>query len=202
MNNPKNKGIMNGRYNRKGTVNGMSRYAFQNATTGLEIKECRKKLGLSQEEFADFVNVSKKTVERWEYSKSPVTGSIVTLINILREHPQVEVELQLPKKTMPLRLSYIFGEQLCTVIDVDEKNRKVQVMNYTSNIFKRAFGNVKSPTYEQYEEFLESRCFPRSRDKMKLTLRELGLPFYDPLMIIEKTKGRMAEDDFWIQLER
>ena len=37
---------------------------------------------------------------------------------------------------------------------------------------------------------------PESRDKMKLILKDLGLPFYDPIMIIEKTEGRMAEDDF------
>ncbi len=33
-------------------------------------------------------------------------------------------------------------------------------------------------------------------------LRELDLPFYDPMMIIEKAEGRMAEDDFWIRIER
>ena len=27
-------------------------------------------------------------------------------------------------------------------------------------------------------------------------------PFYDPIMIIEKTEGRMAEDNFWIRIER
>jgi len=43
---------------------------------------------------------------------------------------------------------------------------------------------------------------PESRDKMKLILKDLGLPFYDPIMIIEKTEGRMAEDDFWIRIER
>jgi putative transcriptional regulator len=37
---------------------------------------------------------------------------------------------------------------------------------------------------------------------MKIGLRELGIPFYDPLLIIEKTAGRMAEDDFWIRIER
>lgn len=37
---------------------------------------------------------------------------------------------------------------------------------------------------------------------MKLILKDLGLPFYDPIMIIEKTEGRMAEDDFWIRIER
>lgn len=37
---------------------------------------------------------------------------------------------------------------------------------------------------------------------MKLILRDLDLPFYEPLMIIEKTQGRMAEDNFWIKIER
>ena len=63
----------------------------------------------------------------------------------------------------------------------------------------RAFGVVETPDYDQYLEFLESRCFPSSRDKMKLILKDLDLPFYDPMMIIEKTEGRMAEDDFWIR---
>lgn len=66
----------------------------------------------------------------------------------------------------------------------------------------RAFGIVENPKYEEYLEFLESRCFPRTRDKMKLVLEDLDLPFYEPFMIIEKTEGRMAEDDFWIKIER
>ncbi len=37
---------------------------------------------------------------------------------------------------------------------------------------------------------------------MKLILKDLDLPFYDPMLIIEKTEGRMAEDDFWIRIER
>jgi putative transcriptional regulator len=36
---------------------------------------------------------------------------------------------------------------------------------------------------------------------MKIALKELNLPFYDPLLIVEKTKGRMAEDDFWLEVE-
>ena len=66
-------------------------------------------------------------------------------------------------------------------------------------------GNIlisKTPDNHYNPDFLESRCFPESRDKMKLILKDLGLPFYDPIMIIEKTKGRMAEDDFWIRIER
>lgn len=101
-----------------------------------------------------------------------------------------------------LRLSYMFREELCTVIDVDKKSKSIKITNHTDHLLKRAFGILEKPTYEQYEEFLESRCFPRTRDKMKLMLKEYGIPFYDPMLIIEETEGRMAEDDFWIRIER
>ncbi len=84
----------------------------------------------------------------------------------------------------------------------DEKNRDIEIVNYTGHLLKRAFGKIENPSYEQYEEFLKSRCFPPTRDKMKLVLREYDIPFYDPMLIIEKTQGRMAEDDFWIRIER
>ena len=96
----------------------------------------------------------------------------------------------------------MFNQHVCTVIDADIIKQQVKIYNYTDNLLMRAFGSVEKPTYKEYEEFLESRCFPRQRDKMKLILRDLNLPFYDPLMIIEKTEGRMAEDDFWIRVER
>lgn len=44
--------------------------------------------------------------------------------------------------------------------------------------------------------------FRWTRDKMKLVLEDLKIPFYDPYLIIEKTEGRMAEDDFWIRIEK
>ena len=101
-----------------------------------------------------------------------------------------------------MRLWYMHEDEICTIIDVEERKRLVKVYNYTKDYIFRAFGREERPTFDQYEEFLESRCFPRSRDKMKLILRELDLPFYEPLMIIEKTHGRMAEDNFWIKIER
>ncbi|MDE7009288.1 MAG: hypothetical protein K2P07_14215 [Lachnospiraceae bacterium] len=111
-------------------------------------------------------------------------------------------ELAIPEKVYPLRLWYMSGDQVSTIIDVDEQNRKVEIHNYTKDYIARAFGVIERPSFEDYEAFLESRCFPRTRDKMKLVLEDLGLPFYDPFMIIEKTEGRMVEDDFWIRIER
>ena len=96
----------------------------------------------------------------------------------------------------------MYHSMVCTIIDIDEIERKVKIQNYTRNLLYRAFGVNTEPTFEDYEEFLESRCFPRTRDKMKIELKMLDIPFYDPLMIIEKTQGRMADDDFWIKIER
>lgn len=177
-------------------------YAISDFIVAGEIKDIRKKLNLSQAGFADFVNVSKKTVERWESGKETVSGPIVTLIHMLREYPEFEQKMRIPEKVYPLRLWYMFQNQVCTVIDADERLRKVKLYNFTDDLLKRAFGKVEEPDFEQYEEFLESRCFPRGRDKMKLQLEQLGLPFYDPILIIEKTQGRMAEDLFWIRIER
>lgn len=103
---------------------------------------------------------------------------------------------------LPVRMWYMYKNKVCTLIDVDEVKQIVQIKNYADNIMFRAFGSNQKPDIEDYREFLESRCFPRTRDKMKLVLRDLGIPFYDPYLIIQKTEGRMAEDDFWIRIEK
>ena len=163
------------------------KFAVSDYTTAEEIKAVRKHLKLTQKEFAELICCGKSTVERWEVSKEKITGPLVLLLKMLE---------------YPLRLWYMYRQKPCTMIDVNEVEQRVRVVNYTDKLMFRAFGKVEEPDYKMYEEFLESRCFPSSRDKMKLVLKDLELPFYDPLMIIEKTGGRMAEDDFWIQIER
>lgn len=177
-------------------------FAVSNALSGKDINYIRKKLKLTQAEFAELVNVSVKTVERWERGDKPITGPIVTLVKILKEHPQIQEGLRIPKRSYPMRLWYMCKDEVCTIIDIDEREKKIEIYNYVKDYTMRAFGREEKPTFEQYETFLESRCFPRSRDKMKLILKDLDLPFYDPLMIIEKTQGKMAEDNFWIKIER
>lgn len=167
-----------------------------------EIKRIRKQLALTQKEFAKFVGVSKPTIERWESSDEPIRGPIILLLRMLEREPEMVDYYRIPEKKYPLRMWYMHEQEKCTLIDVDEIRRIVKIRNYTDHVFFRAFGNNTKPTYEEYEEFLESRCFPRTRDKMKLILKDLELPFYEPLMIIQKTEGRMAEDNFWLLIER
>ena len=171
-------------------------------TTGAEIKRIRSLLKMTQKDFAAFVGVSKPTIERWESADDPVTGPIVLLLEILRRNPQIEEEYTIPDRKYQVRLKYYCGNMLCTVIDVDEIQQRISIQNYTDNLLYRAFGRNEKPTYADYEEFLESRCFPSTRDKMKLMLQEYDIPFYDPFLIIEKTEGRMEEDDFHIVIER
>lgn len=167
-----------------------------------DLKYFREKLQMTQREFAKFVGVSKPTIERWETSDKEITGPVVLLYDLLSEHDEWLESRKIPVKRYPLRLWYMYKNRKCTLIDVDEMNQKVYIRNYARNIMFRAFGANDEPTYEDYEAFLGSRCFPKTRDKMKIQLDALGIPFYDPMLIIEKTQGRMAEDDFWILIER
>ncbi len=175
-------------------------FAVATSISGKEIKNLRGRLELTQEKFGRLVNASKPTVERWERSES-VTGPIVTLVKVLSERPEIKEELTIPNKTGTIRLWYMYHSEVCAIIDVNERMQKVKVQNFTCDLLKRPFGKISVPTYEQYEEFLESRCFPKTRDKMKIMLDELNIPFYDPILIIEKTQGRMAEDNFWIKID-
>lgn len=63
-----------------------------------DIKAIRSKLALTQKELANLLNVSHKTVERWEISDKPITGSAVPLLRMLKEHPFLIEELRKLKK--------------------------------------------------------------------------------------------------------
>lgn len=180
----------------------MKEYVTNKTITAEDIRRVRNLLGMSQKEFASFVRASKRTVENWESREGEISGPIVTLVEIMLRYPKLEASLSIPPKGRGIRIWYMYESTVCSIIDVDELNREVTVYNYMDNPLYRAFGVNTKPSYEDYEAFLESRCFPRTRDKMKLELKRLGIPFYDPIMIIEKTEGRMADDRFRLRIER
>ncbi len=73
-----------------------------------DLKRLRKKLVMTQVEFASLVNVSKKTVERWETSDKEITGPITTLYQLLINSPELSEQFEIPKMIYPLRLKYFF----------------------------------------------------------------------------------------------
>lgn len=103
----------------------------------------RKELHLTQKEFAEFINCSKPTVERWERSTDVICGPIVLLLKMLQKYPDYEQEVKIPEKEWPLRIWYMHGQDVCTLIDVNEQERKIKIRNYTDKIMFRAFGVVE-----------------------------------------------------------
>lgn len=99
-----------------------------------------------------------------------------------------------------MRMDFMCKDECCTEILIDFKEQRIAIQNKTDDLLHRAFGIKAKPTWEDFEEFLESRCFPRTREGLSLILEDLGLDFYDPLSIIEKTRGRMAEDAQWLKI--
>ena len=99
-----------------------------------------------------------------------------------------------------MRMDFMCEDELCTTILIDFQRHRIAVQNETEDIIHRAIGIKAKPTWEDFEEFLESRCFPRTRDHLRLVLEDVGVDSYDPLAIVEKTKGRMAEDLQWIKI--
>ncbi len=98
-------------------------------------------------------------------------------------------------------LSYYDGDTLCTKIAADYQEKSVCIENYVPNVLKTAFGNNVEPTWGDYQFFLEERCIPKSRAGLREYLEAIGVDEYDPLEIIKKTAGRMAEDQQWIEVE-
>ncbi len=98
-------------------------------------------------------------------------------------------------------LRFYNRDTLCTLIYADFSDKTLAAENYTNNIVKTAFGKKDLPTWEDFTAFLEDRCIPRGRSGLREYLEAIGLDEFDPIRIIEKTGGRMAEDEQWLELE-
>lgn len=98
-------------------------------------------------------------------------------------------------------LRFYDKDTLCSVIYADFTEQRIVVENQEVPLIKTAFGNILLPTWKEFQRFLEDRCIPRQRAGLQKYLEALGLEEYDPLAIIEKTGGRMAEDQQWLSIE-
>ena len=72
-----------------------------------------------------------------------------------------------PQGDYTLRITYMNGTNICTIIDVDFLNEKVAIKNRTEDVLHRAFGVVEEPTWEQFQEFLKRRMQKLSIIKRK-----------------------------------
>lgn len=58
-----------------------------------------------------------------------------------------------------------------------------------------------NPTLSDFDKFLESRCFERTREDAPQLLKWYGLAEYTPLGICKKSFGRKMEDTVWIRFD-
>lgn len=97
-----------------------------------------------------------------------------------------------------MSLDYFFKDELCTHIVIDNHLR-VTVIDYTNNFFHRAFGTPTKLSANDVFDFLEGRCFPRTRANCKELLAMIDLETYSPLDICRVTHGIMSDDYFWVR---
>lgn len=100
-----------------------------------------------------------------------------------------------------IKLEFYDREVLCTKIVADFTDETISHENTTEHIVKTAFGKNEVPAWEDFQNFLEERCVPQSRSGIREYLETIGVESYEPLEIIKKTSGRMAEDNQWIKWE-
>ena len=98
-------------------------------------------------------------------------------------------------------LRFFDGDNLCTTIYADFTDEMVTEENDSRDPVNTAFGNNLLPTWADFMAFLEERCIPRQRAGLREYLEIIGVEEYNPIAIIQKTAGRMAEDNQWLSVE-
>lgn len=100
-----------------------------------------------------------------------------------------------------IEFDYMRKNEVMAHVVVNYTEHKVTVENYTDDLIERPFGVNENPSIQDFENFLESRCFPKTRRNCKQLLRDLDVPYYSPILIVQKTHGRQYEDFSWIRFK-
>ena len=150
----------------------------KNKLTETDVKNAieMQKNGKTTAEIAQTFNVSRQTISK--YLNKPLNGNYV------------------------MRLDFMFRQKVCTEIYVNLADKIIKIVNRTNDIMKRAFCINENPDWNDFEQFLEERCFPKSRAFRKTILKKIGADGYDTLQILEKTDGRTAEDNQYVRFTR
>lgn len=98
------------------------------------------------------------------------------------------------------RIVYVYMDGNCpgTIIDANGVSRDVRIWNLSDDMIQRAFGANETPKWEDFTDFLEDRCMPRTRYGIKQELKSMHLDAYDPFQIIDVTQGRVYGDSQWL----
>lgn len=103
-------------------------------------------------------------------------------------------------KSIDYGFDYMAKDDVVSHITV-YKDGTVDIDNFTDNKYLLPF-LYDGVTREDVEDMFARRVFDIGRPDKDALLKEMGVPFYDPLMIILKTRGVMLRDYFWIRFNK
>ena len=96
---------------------------------------------------------------------------------------------------------YPFIWRVARNVYADFTDKTLVAENHIDNLVKTAFGKKLHPDWNDFTAFLEERCIPKGRSGLREYLESIGVESYSPIEIIQKTHGRMAEDNQWLEME-
>lgn len=103
-------------------------------------------------------------------------------------------------KSIDYEFDYMAKDDVVSHITV-YKDGTVDINNFTDNKYLLPF-LYDGVTREDVEDMFARRVFDIGRPDKDELLKEMGVPFYDPIMIILKTRGVMLRDYFWIRFNK
>ena len=101
-----------------------------------------------------------------------------------------------------VQYEYFDRDILCSTLLCDFTNKTLMAVNHTDNLLKTAFGTLEKPQWDDFIEFMQERCVPKTRENIDEILQALNLEKYDAIAMVEKTNGKMAEDEQWLKITR
>lgn len=101
------------------------------------------------------------------------------------------------------RIEVFNRDDLICIMFVDSLSKTIEIQNQVAPeglmLYLLPFGCNLHPTWQEYKEYLSERCFESSRpDKVEI-LKSLGVPYYDPALIVRATHGVMNDDYVWLR---
>ena len=133
-----------------------------------EIERLNRKLKRVMEEYAKCakerdelraaINVAKRKKGRPGLSTAQKAGvSLGTVSNVIDE----------AKKSSRIVYVYMDRKKPATLLDIYPAINRLEIWNFTDDLISRAFGSREKPSWQEYEQFLEDRCMPRTRYGIK-----------------------------------
>ena len=173
---------------------------FEKTIDSATFRYIRKSLELTQKEAARLLNVSVVTVKRFETEDGVISGPTAILMQIYYLYRDIVKSVLPTTIDFDVRFFYKNHDVTTAIIDVDNVKKQISVLNIAKDPYLLPFGNNEHPTYDDYIDLLKDRCFPENGQNAPFELKKLSLPFYDPFLIVCKTKGRVHGDYFSLEV--